>query len=316
MDKVLFSADWHIKLGQKNVPKDWQINRFRLLYKELHKLEDEVDIHVIGGDIFESVPNLEELLLFSEFAINIKKPTYIYSGNHEATRKGKTFFSTLKPILENLNPLITVIEGISKIDNIDIIGYECLKTFDPKEFTGNILMTHVRGDIPPHVKAEIDLSLFSRWDTVYAGDLHSNTNSQLNIVYPGSPMTTTFHRTKTKTGVLIIEPATNTSTWIPLKLPQLVRKTVDTEEEMIPSDFDHTVYELTGELSTLSKVTKHNPLLDKKVVTREVDSKIDFSKTKTVVEELVLYLQEVKGIKDTDDIVKTYNDNIQRINME
>jgi hypothetical protein len=33
--KILFSADWHIKLGQKNVPADWQKNRFRQLFSSI-----------------------------------------------------------------------------------------------------------------------------------------------------------------------------------------------------------------------------------------------------------------------------------------
>ena len=32
---ILFTADWHIKLGQKNVPKDWAIARYRRLFKAI-----------------------------------------------------------------------------------------------------------------------------------------------------------------------------------------------------------------------------------------------------------------------------------------
>ena len=38
--KILHSADWHILLHKKKVPYDWQINRFRLLFKKLIKLEE------------------------------------------------------------------------------------------------------------------------------------------------------------------------------------------------------------------------------------------------------------------------------------
>ncbi len=105
MAKILFSADWHIKLGQKNVPKDWQIKRFNLLFKELEIIANDrkVVAHIIGGDIFDSIPNLEELKLFSDFLINTTHPTLIFDGNHEAGRKGKTFFEHLKPVFENLN---------------------------------------------------------------------------------------------------------------------------------------------------------------------------------------------------------------------
>ena len=51
--KILFSADWHIKLGQKNVPREWQVNRYKMLFEKLHVLEELVDLHIIGGDVFD-----------------------------------------------------------------------------------------------------------------------------------------------------------------------------------------------------------------------------------------------------------------------
>jgi len=46
----------------------------------------------------------------------------------------------------------------------------------------------------PHVKPEVDLDRFEDFPVVFAGDLHAHSNTQRNIVYPGSPMTTSFHR--------------------------------------------------------------------------------------------------------------------------
>ena len=40
---ILFTADWHIKLGQKNVPKDWAINRYRMFFSQLADIEEKVD---------------------------------------------------------------------------------------------------------------------------------------------------------------------------------------------------------------------------------------------------------------------------------
>lgn len=312
MSKILFSADWHIKLGQKNVPIEWQKNRFKMLYKMLNDLchDSNIDYHIIGGDIFDSVPSLAELQLFTEFVVESYVPVYIFDGNHEATRKGRTFLEIIAPIFEQLNPDVRVLLGIQKLENMDIIPYTHLKTFNPKDFSNDILLTHVRGNIEPHVKAEIDLNKFNRWKTVLAGDLHSHTNSQANIIYPGSPMTVTFHRNATHTGVLIFDNNDiENINWKHLTLPQLIRKRVELEEEMIATNFDHTIYELTGNIEELSKARKSNPLLDKKIVKRKVDSQIDFSQTKNLVEELLLYLK-MKGYVNTDNIIKAYNDYI------
>ena len=37
MIKILHSADWHINLHKKKVPYEWQANRFRLFFEEIHK---------------------------------------------------------------------------------------------------------------------------------------------------------------------------------------------------------------------------------------------------------------------------------------
>jgi len=49
--KILFTADWHIKLGQKNVPMPWACSRYDLFFEVVHELESEVDLHVIGGGL-------------------------------------------------------------------------------------------------------------------------------------------------------------------------------------------------------------------------------------------------------------------------
>ncbi len=308
--KILFSADWHIKLGQKNVPREWQVNRFQRFYSMIHDLSPKVDMHIIGGDIFDTIPSLSELALFALFLEGVNIPTYIFDGNHEATRKGKTFLSILKPVIERLQDRVTVLEGIQELEGVDIIPYTHIKTFNPEDFHHSILFTHVRGNIPPHVKAEIDLDKLKHWELVIAGDLHSHTNSQANIVYPGSPMTVTFHRNVTNTGVLIVDTEDISYRWSSFVLPQLLRKTVETEEEMIATQFDHTIYEITGNIDELSGVKKTNPLLDKKIVKRVVESKLNFSKLETVEDELLAYFNEVKGLTNTDKIIKRYNDYI------
>ena len=50
---ILFTADWHIKLGQKNVPIAWACSRYEHFFEQIHNLEKEVDLHIIGGDLFD-----------------------------------------------------------------------------------------------------------------------------------------------------------------------------------------------------------------------------------------------------------------------
>ena len=94
---ILFTADWHIKLGQKNVPIPWACTRYKLFFQQLEDvvMKNNVSLHIIGGDLFDRVPSMDELTLYFDFVKNVKCWTIIFDGNHEATRKNKTFFTNL-----------------------------------------------------------------------------------------------------------------------------------------------------------------------------------------------------------------------------
>lgn len=315
--KVLFSADWHIKLGQKNVPRDWQKNRYEKLFEKIHELEREVDIHILGGDVFDKKPDTQELALYFEYIAGITKPTFIYDGNHEATKKGQTFLTDLSNATNRINNNAHIIDGISEIKCIDIIPYTHLKTFDPKKFHNDILCTHVRGSIPPHVHPEIDLDKFSRWDIVLAGDLHAYENSQGNILYPGSPLSITFHRTKIKNGVIIFDTLSKEHEWIDLGLPQLLRKTVSNKEDIVKTSYDHTIYEVSGNLLELSNLDITSDIIDKKIVEKDTDIKLSL-KDMTLEEELKAYLDNILSLseQDIDKTIKVFNDYYRDTGME
>lgn len=308
--RILFTADWHIKLGQKNVPIEWATNRYKKFFQQILELEKEVDIHIIGGDIFDRVPSLEELNLYFEFISKISIPTYIYDGNHEATKKGKTFFTSLKDVSYSVNNNVTVIDEIFSTKNFSIVPYCKLHSKD-WEFTLDKkipLFTHVRGEIPPHVKPEIDLNRLNEFSIIFAGDLHSHSNCQRNIVYPGSPMSTSFHRSKVETGGIIIENDLDWS-WVRFKLPQLIKVTVNSQTAMIPTEYDHTIYELEGNLSDLSNI-KQNELLDKKIVKKSTDTSLYLTKNMTIEEELIEYLSYILQLPENkiNDIISTYKE--------
>ena len=127
--KILFSADHHIKLGQKNVPKEWQKNRYNMLWTKLHELEKECDIHIMGGDIFDRLATPEELSMYFDFISGCKIPTFIYDGNHEATKKGSTFLKFLQQASSYINKEVHIIDGIQEVGEVDIIPYTHLKSF-------------------------------------------------------------------------------------------------------------------------------------------------------------------------------------------
>lgn len=289
---ILFTADWHIKLGQKNVPIDWALNRYRLFFRQVHDLEKDVDLHIVGGDVFDKLPSMEELKLYFEFVANVSVRTLIYAGNHEATKKGKTFFSHLKEATNRINPLVEVIDEIYEEESFIIVPYEFIhkKGIWDSLDKNKVIFSHIRGEIEPHVKPEIDLDLIADFPLVYLGDLHSHSNCQRNLVYPGSPMVTSFHRSRVSTGYILIDSDNLTSwRWGQFELPQLIRKTVTDPSEMVSTEYDHTIYELEGDVVDLAKI-KNNDLLDKKLVKRSSDTALILHKDMTIKDELAEYL--------------------------
>ena len=80
--KLLFTADWHIKLNNK-LPLEWVKSRYFALVDLIN--QEKVDLVVIGGDIFDvPKPSVEEIELYHNLMMNINHHVRIYSGNHEA----------------------------------------------------------------------------------------------------------------------------------------------------------------------------------------------------------------------------------------
>lgn len=303
--KILVTADIHIKLGQKNVPKDWAINRYAMFFDQLREAEKEADLVIIPGDIFDRIPTIEELRLYFQFISKRTKPTILSTGNHEATKKGKSFFTELKEVTEGLNPKIqVVVDNVQDFDDFYVVPYEVIKKENTwQELDKKPIFTHVRGAIPPHVKPEIPLNWLKPFPVVFAGDLHSHSNTQENIIYPGSPMTITFHRERVKTGYLLIDTDNNWIwEWKEFNLPQLIRKTVSDPSQMVPTDFDHTIYELEGNVKELSGID--NELLDKKIIKRNSDTALILKPDMTLRDELEEYFRYVMMLEDEKDINK------------
>jgi DNA repair exonuclease SbcCD nuclease subunit len=288
---IAFIADIHLKLNQKNVPTTWAINRYNMLFEQINNIK--CDRLIVGGDIFDKLPSMEELSLYFKFVKGLKVPTIFYSGNHEMQKKTQSFLSYLKEPTTSINPLVTIIDELYEEENFYIVSYELIhkKGLWESLDKSKAVFTHVRGAIEPHVKPEIDLNLIKDFPIVIAGDLHSHSNTQGNLTYPGSPLTTSFHRTLTDTGYILIDEDDLTKwSWAPFELPQLIRKTVAAQKDIIATDFHHTIYELEGNTSELGLVDSQE-LLEKKLVKRNTeDVTLVLNKEMTIPEELIEYL--------------------------
>jgi DNA repair exonuclease SbcCD nuclease subunit len=313
--KILSTADIHINLHKKKVPYEWQVNRFEQLFEELLTLEEVTNVTVISGDIFDKKPESDEIALFLSYANRVKNPTIAIPGNHEATNKGNSFLEhfTRDYSINNTNfKLFTKNTRISVGDtNFQIFPYGEMQVGNiPNYVDGDILVTHIRGDVPPHIKAEFDFDKLLNWKLILLGDLHFNHKYKTYpAYYPGSPINTSFDRdTSFKYGVDIIDFINDSNysiEFLDLDLPKLIRKTVDAGTELISDDKHHIVYEVTGTIDKLSKVKNHE-LLDKRIAEKpHENSKLDLTNM-TLIDELSAYLDYIK-VGNKEKVLNKFN---------
>ena len=316
--KILFTADVHIKLGQKNVPLDWAKNRFQMFVEQFGEMQKSADLVIVGGDVFDRLPTMDEVELYFDFVESFTKPTLIYPGNHEMLKKDTTFLTNLKKSTHRLNPLVSVVDDYYENVGfgVDIIPYNKLKDFEKHGcgLNGKILCTHVRGEIPPHVKPELDLALFDRWNVVLAGDLHSYENSQRNILYPGSPYTTSFHRSRVDTGAILLDADSLEHTWLKFNLPQLIKRTIAADETPVSTDFDHTVYEVQGDMQELGELAD-SELIASKVIKRDSDSALMLDPEMSLDAEVREYLTYILELPEptVDKVLKEMQNHAEKL---
>lgn len=321
--KILHSADWHINLkNDKKIPKEWQLNRFKTMFDLFLELEEEVDIHIIAGDIFDKAPNLLESTLFESFANKVTKRTIIIPGNHEATKKGESFLDNYN-INENsiLNDNIEIYTKNTDIEHqgitFQLFPYtDMQKDNVPNYKEDSILVTHIRGEIPPHITEEFDFEKLRNWKLILLGDIHTNMKyKDFPAYYPGSPMNVTFDRTnKNNYGVNIVDfngIDDYDINFIDLGLPKLIRKRVSVQEkdEIVVDNHNHVIYEVTGDLHELQNIDTEGFNLDKKIAEKPKENvTLDLSDADNdVVEELEIYLK-YNNISNKEGILNDFKD--------
>jgi DNA repair exonuclease SbcCD nuclease subunit len=313
--KILHVADIHINLHKKKIPYEWQTNRFRLLFDKLLELEQSCDVTVLAGDIFDKKPEPDEICLFLSYANSVTRPTLAIPGNHEASTKGNTFLEHFETEHAINNPNFMLRTRNDRI----VVGGQGFQLFPygemqigtiPAYTPGDILIAHIRGEVPPHITAEFDFERISMWPLTLIGDLHfQHRYKDYHIYYSGSPLSTTFDRDDSRTyGVNIINyiDAKNYSVeFVDLALPKLIRRTVEAGTELKADSFHHVVYEVTGTIDKLSKIENHE-LLDKKIAEKPSETSTLDLTDKSLREELDLYLKFIR-VENRKDVIDLFD---------
>lgn len=315
MIRILHSADWHILLRKKKVPYEWQKSRFELMFDKLLDMEKSCDVHIIAGDLFDKAPSEDEVALCLKYLNRVTIPTYIIPGNHEATSRGKSFLSSFAEAHvinnDNVNIITQNERRVINGQGFQFFPYGEMQINNvPNYIEGDILVTHIRGEVPPHITAEFDFELIRSWKLVLIGDLHFNHQyKNFPVYYPGSPLNIVFDREENREyGVNIIDLNSVDSYSISfknLKLPKLIRRKIRAGEKPKDDPFHNIIYEIVGSVEELAKV-ENSDLIDKKIAERKSSKvKLDLS-NKSEIEELKQWLSFM-NITETEEIIKEYN---------
>jgi len=259
MLRILHTGDLHIKLRGDNV--EWFIARFQDYTNFI--LEEDPDVIVITGDIFDKVPNVIEISTLITFLKQLPCPTYIISGNHDfqpgkvGSKQGADFLAN---IVQAINlPHIVFESYFSVIDEFVLVSNRFIR--DKKVIPihkDKILLSHIRHQLEfagKIKKPEYDLSLLSDYPLVLLSDIHTTFQYSDNIYYSSSP-----YRTHSKTitnlaqidnsffGFNIVED--REVNHVELKLPNMYKliseKPIDTskEKDLITTELHLTHEEL------------------------------------------------------------------------
>ena len=106
-------------------------------------------------------------------------------------------------------------------------------------------------------------------------------------------------------------------TWHAFDLPQLLRKTVSSPDEMVQTDFHHTIYEIEGDVADLTGI-ENSELLDKKVLKRKTEATLMLEKEMTIEEELNEYLSYILELDEdkTKKIIGVFSDYSKEVEVE
>lgn len=271
--KILLVSDIHLNLSKE---PEWESNRFSELFKELARASEDCDMTVLSGDIFDNPkPTLQEIHLFYSCLNYFKEPPIIIDGNHECLDKQNYTWDFLPSgnFEYTSNKLIE-----TKSTNIYLCGHKKLYTL--KYIRGdlkkkkNILITHVRSNVPPHIKEEFDCRFLSNtFDLVVSGDIHYRYSPFDNFHYLGQPYSTTY-KPEVTNGYAILDTDTLELSFVDLGLPSKIKIDVNAQDLNSLSLNQKNLYKLrvTGSIEELHEVPNNNSniLYEKVILTSEV----------------------------------------------
>jgi hypothetical protein len=100
-----------------------------------------------------------------------------------------------------------------------------------------------------------------------------------------------------ETGAILLDTVSLEHEWLKFNLPQLIRKTVGVTDPKPATDFDHTIYQVEGDMHELGEL-EDSDLIDRKVIKRDTDSALMLDPEMSLSEEVKEYLTYILELPD------------------
>lgn len=290
MKNIIVTADIHICL-KKDIPEEWQVNRYNLLFKTLIDacMKDKADL-IIAGDLFEkNHPTLEEQEIAFKFLSDLSSNTIrtsLVGGNHETIAHNKNTFRYLKWVLpetvevlddnevdiyKEYNTAIHYISHSHIPTDLEAFVDEMESYIDDCGIDRHILITHFRTTVGEYVKEELNTELLCKpFCLVIAGDIHAELRVDThNLMYCNQPINSQF-ASSADTSYLNLTLGTDSAYhyYTKTRLPALIqwnRDAVDWSdvqadaEAHVASTGDFLKINLTGTLKELRNIPTNLP---------------------------------------------------------
>ena len=280
MQKIAILSDIHINLTHN---KSFELDRLEKLSAILS--EGHYDMVVLNGDLFDKArPSLEEIKALRSMIEGLTPQVYIISGNHESvniTNKLSTYDFIGSFGCDLVKDTNIIIEGY-KIRMTSWSHISALGLHDGSD----ILISHLRSDLPPFIKAERSMEFVHDYQVVILGDIHDKYSPYSNTHYTNSPYSTKFSSSEPTGSFIELTLDGSEVDWqyVDTNLPQKI-KLVQTVEEYKAQNFNtDNIYKVVVE-GTLQEV-------------RNLNSPKNVQLTRVIAEVSV----EVEEIPDNEDL--------------
>lgn len=308
---LIVSGDQHIKVA-KDIPLEWQLNRYRELWQSYVNLCQQHKAELIlTGDLFHNAkPTLHEIMLALELFALLEANeiyTHIISGNHENMGAAGTtldYFSTVfkqSSYLQYWPEIGFVEEGGARLY---FVGHnrlqEWIDTSNPEWKGTRIIFSHFRPTVNQFIQEEIDVEAFiSTADLVIAGDIHLPFQYK-HLVYTNNPVNEHFESSPS-CGCISLQVEDGKASWsrIAVALPNLIQiNTTPMEYELgLVLDPKHFYrIEVTGSAEELRRLSNNEPNVKLQKVPEESVSYVETETPEVPIDlslddELIIYMQ-------------------------